>query len=285
MVANANIKAAFSGRDLRSSATRMELMVPKLLDDIHASGGRWRPDVVLLQEAIRRERFPGDSPDDDLSALRVATELGFATGDPYGIVVDPGTLRPRGRRISRETAIVANLETMRWITGGFVATSGFKRSRPRKGVKLKRPRKAPGRRQAWALLAESDPEGLTFPVSSVHLLTHRRLNCRRGERCTRKINRLKRTWTRQVSGRLAVAGAEAAGRAVIGGDFNAKRRDRFHAALLDRGYLRAVGARIDFIFSRLPALAAGKDVIPTGGGRYRGSYSDHPFLWASFDGG
>jgi len=88
-----------------------------------------------------------------------------------------------------------------------------------------------------------------------------------------------------VSGRLAVAGAEAAGRAVIGGDFNAKRRDPFHAALLDRGYLRAVGARIDFIFSRLPALAAGKDVIPTGGGRYRGSYSDHPFLWASFDGG
>jgi len=282
MVADANIKATFSGRDIRSSGPRMRLMVARLLEDIYAYGGSWRPDVVLLQEAISREREPGDSPDDDQSAKRVATELGLATGDPYGIVIDPGSQRSRGLKESRETAIVANLATMKVPDlGGFVNTSGFKRKRRKaKNHPSTHPAKAPGRRQAWAILHERAEDGLAWPVASVHLLHDRRLGCRRGKPCQRSINRRKSKWSLQVSEILRTSTGDPFSRAVIGGDFNANRKEPFYGTMLRLGYLKAVRGRIDYIFTRAPFGISAIDQRPRGSGRYNLGYSDHPFLWA-----
>ena len=40
------------------------------------------------------------------------------TGDTYAIVVDPGRRQRPASGVSKETAIVANLETMEWPDGG-----------------------------------------------------------------------------------------------------------------------------------------------------------------------
>ena len=69
LVVNANVKAAFDNH-VPSSGERMRVFVDRLLDDIRGKGGRWLPDVVLLQEALTPELWPGLKL--DLSATRVA---------------------------------------------------------------------------------------------------------------------------------------------------------------------------------------------------------------------
>ena len=90
MVVSANLKASFNNRYIRSSGGRMRILCQRLLAHIYESGGAWKPDVLLLQEALNRQFAPGDGVADDLSATRVASELTQMTGDPYAIVVDPG---------------------------------------------------------------------------------------------------------------------------------------------------------------------------------------------------
>ena len=74
--------------------------------------------MLLLQEVLNRQLAPGDGVGDDLSATRVASELTQMTGDAYAIVVDPGKRQRPAKGVSKETAIVANLETMQCPDGG-----------------------------------------------------------------------------------------------------------------------------------------------------------------------
>ena len=155
--------------------------------------------MLLLQEALNRQLAPGDGVADDLSATRVASELTKMTGDPYAIVVDPGRRQRPAKGVSMETAIVANLETMNYPSAaGFVNSNAFKAKREFKHTGPNRPVRPPSRRQAWAVIAESDPQGLTFPVASVHYLTDKRLGCTKGAPCQRRVNKLKVHWTEQV---------------------------------------------------------------------------------------
>ena len=128
MVVSANLKASFNNRYIRSSGGRMRTLTSRLLAHILERGGLYRPDVLLLQEALNRQLAPGRTVGDDLSATRVASELTRMTGDTYAIVVDPGKRQRPARGVSKETAIVANLETMEWPTAaGFVSSNAFRR--------------------------------------------------------------------------------------------------------------------------------------------------------------
>jgi endonuclease/exonuclease/phosphatase family metal-dependent hydrolase len=283
MTVSANLKASFNNKYIRDSGPRMRTFVSRLLAQIHERGGLWRPDVLLLQEALNRQRAPGRGPADDLSAARVASELTNLTGDEYAIVVDPGKRQRPSRGVSKETAIVANVETMNWpAAGGYVISNAFKDKREFKYTGPNRPTRPPSRRQAWAVIAERDPQGATFPVASVHYLTDKRLGCTRGARCQRRVNSLKERWSRQVSDRLKAWSGDYFERAVIGGDFNATRKDGFYGALADLGYRKAIRGRIDHIFTRGAIGPTGiDDSRHSGRGAYPLGYSDHRFLWAT----
>ena len=283
MVVSANLKASFNNRYIRSSGGRMRILCQRLLAHIYESGGAWKPDVLLLQEALNRQLAPGDGVADDLSATRVASELTRMTGDPYAIVVDPGKRQRPARGVSQETAIVANLETMQSPEGaGFIASNAFKRKLRFKHTGPKRGGRAPSRRQAWAVIKERGPDGVTFPVASVHYLTDKRLGCTKGARCQRQVNKLKVFWTAQVSELLRSVAPEAFHRAIIGGDFNATRKDRFFGGVIRLGYHKAIRGRIDYIFNRgFRGLSSIDNSVHTGRGAYPLGYSDHRFLWAT----
>jgi endonuclease/exonuclease/phosphatase family metal-dependent hydrolase len=283
LVASANLKASFSHRYVRSSGGRMRQLASKLLRHILERGGRWRPDVLLLQEALNKRRGAGEEISDDLSARRLASELQRMTGDTYAIVVDPGGSQTPRRGVSRETAIVANLSTMtRPSASGFVISNAYKRKLRFKGPGPVGGGRAPSRRQAWAVISERDPAGASFAVASVHLLTDKRLGCTRGAPCQRRINALKARWSRQVSEKLRASGGASFERAVIAGDFNATRKERFFGTMNRLGYRKAVRGRIDFVFSRGPIGLTGLDDSPDSGrGQYPLGYSDHRFLWAT----
>lgn len=283
MVVSANLKASFNNRYIRSSGGRMRTLCSRLLAHIHESGGAWKPDLLLLQEALSRQLAPGDGIADDLSATRVASELTKMTGDPYTIVVDPGKRQRPARGVSQETAIVANLETMNLPTAaGFVNSNAFKAKRAFKHTGPNRPVRAPSRRQAWAVIGERDPQGLTFPVASVHFLTDKRLGCTKGAPCQRRVNKLKVRWTRQVSDVLQAFAGDSFERAIIGGDFNATRKDRFFGGVIRLGYRKAIRGRIDYIFNRGERGLSGiDDSVHTGRGAYPLGYSDHRFLWST----
>lgn len=283
MVVSANLKASFNNRYIRSSGGRMRTLVSRLLEQIHERGGLWRPDVVLLQEALNRQLKPGKTIADDLSATRVASELSRQTGDPYAIVVDPGKRQRPSAGVSKETAIVANLETMQWPEGGgFVASNALKRKLRFKHTGPKGGARAPSRRQAWAVIKERGPDGVTFPLASVHFLTDKRLGCTKGASCQRRVNRLKLFWTKQVSDVLAAAAPASFQRAIIGGDFNATRKDSLFGGINRLGYRKAIRGRIDYIFTRgTRGLSGIDDSIHTGRGAYPLGYSDHRFIWAA----
>lgn len=274
MVVAANLKAAFNGKYIRSSGPRMRTFVRRLLAQIHDEGGLWRPDILLLQEVLNRSA---------LSAQRVATELSKATGDHYAIVVDPGKSQRPARGVSKETAILANLSTMDWPTAaGFVNSNAprkklrFKHTGPKSGGR------APSRRQAWAVISERDPKGITFPVASVHFLTDKRLGCTKGAPCQPKVNKLKARWSLQVSQMLQAWSGDAFKRAVIGGDWNATRKERWFGEMIKLGYRKAIRGRIDYIFGRGHIGLTGiDDSFHTGRGAYPLGYSDHRFLWAA----
>jgi hypothetical protein len=283
MIVSANLKASFNNRYIRSSGSRMRTLVKRLLEQIHEDGGLWKPDIVLLQEALNRQLKPGKTIGDDLSATRVASELSKATGDPYAIVVDPGKRQRPAKGVSKETAIVANLETMRWPTAaGFVASNAFKKKFAFKGPGPRSGGRAPSRRQAWAVIGEADPKGVVFPVASVHFLTDKRLGCTKGAPCQPKVNRLKARWSAGVSGMLQAWSGDAFKRAVIGGDWNATRKERWFGDMIGLGYRKAIRARIDYIFTRGGIGLTGiDDSHHTGRGAYPLGYSDHRFLWAA----
>jgi hypothetical protein len=281
MVVSANLKAAFGKRYINSSGPRMKQFVVRLLDQIHERGGLWKPDVLMLQEVLNR-RFKGGAIADDLSAGRVASELTRLTGDQYAIVVDPGKRQRPAKGVSKETAIVANLETMRWPTAaGFVNSNAFKRKFKFKGPGPRGGGRAPSRRQAWAVIEEADPKGVVFPVASVHFLTDKRLGCTKGAPCQPKVNRLKARWSAGVSGTLRARSGDAFKRAVIGGDWNATRKERWFGDMIGLGYRKAIRGRIDYIFTRGEIGLTGiDDSRHTGRGAYPLGYSDHRFLWA-----
>lgn len=283
MIVSANLKAAFNNKYIRSSGGRMKVLVERLLSHIGRRGGLYRPDIVLLQEALTRQLKPGDSPGDDLSATRVASELGRQTGDDYVVVVDPGQHQTPRRGVSKETAIVANLTTMNWPSAaGFIATNAKTRKLRFKHIGPKGGGRAPSRRQAWAVISERDPKGVTFPVASVHLLTDKRLGCTKGRPCQKQVNGLKAFWVQQISDFLQSVGGDDFKRAVIGGDFNSTRKERFYGTLIGLGYQKAIRGRIDFIFSRgALGLSGIDDSSETGPRAYPLAYSDHRFLWAT----
>jgi hypothetical protein len=283
MAVSANLKASFNNKYIRDSGPRMRSFASRLLTQIYERGGLWRPDVLLLQEVLNRELAPGAGPADDLSAARVASELTKMTGNEYAIVVDPGKHQRPSKGVSQETAIVANVETMDWPTAvGYVISNAFKAKREFKFTGPNRAVRAPSRRQAWAVIAESDPQGATFPVASVHFLTDKRLGCTKGARCQRRVNLLKERWSRQVSGTLETWSGDEFERAVVGGDFNATRKDGFYGALADLGYRKAIRGRIDHIFTRgTIGLTGIDDSHHSGRGAYPLGYSDHRFLWAT----
>ena len=282
MVVSANLKASFNNKYIRSSGGRMRTLSDRLLSHLLRRGGAYRPDVVLLQEALDRQLAPGDGVKDDLSARRVASELSKMTGDPYDIVVNPGKRQRPSKGVSKETAIVANLETMQWPTaGGFVASNAFKRKLKFKHTGPKSGGRAPSRRQAWGLIKEKGPDGETFPVASVHFLTDKRLGCSKGRKCQRQVNNLKVFWTKQVSETLRAAAGDAFSRAIIGGDFNSTRKDSTFGGVNRLGYRKAIRGRIDYIFTRGSRGISGiDDSHHTGRGAYPLGYSDHRFLWA-----
>jgi Endonuclease/Exonuclease/phosphatase family len=283
MVVSANLKASFNNKYIRSSGGRMRLLSSRLLSHIQRSGGLYRPDVVLLQEALDRQLAPGDGVKDDLSATRVASELTQLTGDPYAIVVNPGKRQRPSKGVSKETAIVANLETMQWPEGaGFVASNALKRKLKFKHTGPKGGGRAPSRRQAWAVIKERGPDGVTFPVASVHFLTDKRLGCSKGAKCQRRVNRLKVFWTKQVGEVLRVSAPDSFHRAIIGGDFNTTRKDSTFGGINRLGYRKAIRGRIDYIFTRGSRGKSGiDDSHHTGRGAYPLGYSDHRFLWAT----
>jgi hypothetical protein len=282
MVVTANLKASFNNRYIRDSGPRMRRLVSRMLSHIHRSGGLWKPDVVLLQEALNRQLAPGKGIEDDLSATRVASELSERTGDDYAIVVDPGKRQRPSKGVSKETAIVANLDTMALPTAaGFVNSNAFKAKKEFKHTGPNRPNRAPSRRQAWAVMTELAPKGQTFPVASVHYLTDKRLGCTKGAKCQRRVNKLKVHWTEQVSQRLQAYSGDDFKRAIIGGDFNATRKDAFFGGVIRLGYRKAIRGRIDYIFTRGDRGISGiDDSHHTGRGAYPLGYSDHRFLWS-----
>lgn len=282
MTVSANLKASFNKKYINSSGPRMKQFVVRLLDQIHARGGLYRPDVLLLQEVLNR-RFAGGTIADDLSAGRVASELTRLTGDSYAIVVDPGKRQRPAKGVSKETAIVANLETMNLPTAaGFVNSNAFKRKFKFKGPGPRSGARAPSRRQAWAIISERAHKGLTFPVASVHFLTDKRLGCTKGKPCQRRVTALKVRWSKQVSDMLEAWSGDAFKRAVVGGDFNATRKDGFYGPLRRLGYRKAIRGRIDHIFTRgLLGLSGIDDSRHTGRGAYPLGYSDHRFMWAT----
>jgi Endonuclease/Exonuclease/phosphatase family len=282
MAVSANLKSSFNNRYLRGSGPRMKLFVSRLLSHIHRHGGLYRPDVLLLQEVLDRQLAPGHGIGDDLSATRVASELSRQTGDRYGIVVNPGKHQAPSKGVSRETAIVADLDTMQLPTaGGYVHSNAFKAKLRFKHTGPKHPARAPSRRQAWAVIAERDPKGLTFPLASVHFLTDKRLGCTKGAPCQPRVTALKVRWSEQVSDMLKAWSGKDFKRAVIGGDFNATRKDGFYGALHDLGYHKAIRGRIDHIFTRgAIGLTGIDDSHHSGHGAYPLGYSDHRFLWA-----
>jgi hypothetical protein len=283
MVVSANLKAAFNNKYIRSSGGRMRLLVQRLLSHINRRGGLYRPDILLLQEALSRQLSPGNSPGDDLSATRVASELAKQTGDDYVVVVDPGHHQIPSPGVSKETAIVANLTTMDWPTAaGFIATNAKKKKLKFKHTGPKGGGRAPSRRQAWALIPERDPKGVTFPVASVHLLTDKRLGCTKGRPCQKQVNGLMAFWARLISDVLASESGDDFKRAVIGGDFNSTRRERFFGTMIGLGYQKAIRGRIDYIFSRgALGLSGIDDSVMDGPRAYPLGYSDHRFLWAT----
>ena len=286
MVVSANLKAAFNNRYIRDSGPRMRKLAVRLLDHVSREGGVYRPDVVLLQEAVNRQLKPGREPQDDLSARRVASELSRLTNDPYAIVVDPGRRQRPSPGISRETAIVANMETMQWPSAaGFVASNAFKRKLKFKHTGPSQGGRAPSRRQAWALIKERGAGGVAFPVASVHFLTDKRLGCSKGRRCQRQVNRLKVHWTEQVSETLRAASGNAFSRAVIGGDFNATRKDSTFGGIIRLGYRKVIRGRIDYVFTRGARGISGiDDSLHRGRGASPLGFSDHRFLWSVLGG-
>ncbi len=175
------------------------------------------------------------------------------TGDPYAIVVDPGrrqrpaTRRQQGDRDRRQPGDDAMARGRRASSPPTPSSaSSGSRTRARSGAGA-----PPSRRQAWAVIKERGPDGVTFPVASVHYLTDKRLGCTKGARCQRQVNKLKVFWTEQVSelAALGLAG-DSFDRAIIGGDFNATRKDRPSAAVIRLGYRKAIRGRIDYIFNR-----------------------------------
>lgn len=277
MVVSANLKASFSSRYVRDSGPRMKRLVVRLLDHIQRKGGLYRPDVLLIQEGLNKGRG-----DEDLSARRVASEMTRITGETYAIVVDPGgTQRPR-KGVSKETAIIANVETMQLPTAaGFVASNAFKRKLKFKHTGPDSGGRAPSRRQAWALIKEKGPDGVAFPIASVHFLTDKRLGCTKGRKCQRRVNNLKVFWTKQVSEVLRSASGNAFSRAIIGGDFNTTRKDSTFGGIIRLGYRKAIRGRIDYVFTRGSIGITGiDDSNHTGRGAYPLGYSDHRFLWA-----
>jgi hypothetical protein len=283
MVVTANLKACFNNKYIRSSGSRMRIFVSRLLEQIHEEGGLWKPDILLLQEALNRQLKPGKTIGDDLSATRVASELTKATGDPYAIVVDPGKRQRPAPGVSQETAIVANVETMQYPTAaGFINSNPPKRKFKFKGPGPDGGGRAPQRRQAWAVIRETDPKGVEFPVASVHFLTDKRLGCTKGAPCQPKVNRLKARWSAQVSGMLQAWSGDAFKRAVIAGDWNATRKERWFGDMIGLGYRKAIRGRIDYVFSRGEIGLTGiDDSHHTGRGAYPLGYSDHRFLWAA----
>lgn len=282
MVVTANLKASFNKKYINSSGARMRQFVDRLLDQIYERGGLWKPDILLLQEVLNR-RFKGGTVADDLSAARVASELTRLTGDPYAIVVDPGRRQRPTKGVSQETAIVANLETMHLpAAAGFVNSNAFKRKFKFRGPGPEGGGRAPQRRQAWAVIAERDPKGVVFPVASVHFLTDKRLGCTKGAPCQPKVNALKARWSAGVSGMLQAWSGDAFKRAVIAGDWNATRKERWFGDMIGLGYRKAIRGRIDYIFSRGEIGLTGiDDSHHTGRGAYPLGYSDHRFLWAA----
>jgi hypothetical protein len=282
LVVSANLKASFNNRYIRDSGPRMRALVKKLLSHTQRSGAAWKPDIVLLQEALNRQLAPGKGIEDDLSATRVASELTKRTGDQYEIVVDPGKRQRPAKGVSKETAIVANLDTMDFPTAvGFVNSNAFKAKKEFKHTGPNRAVRAPSRRQAWAVIAESHPNGQTFPVASVHYLTDKRLGCTKGAKCQRRVNKLKVHWTEQVSEKLRAWSGDNFKRAIIGGDFNATRKDAFFGGVIRLGYRKAIRGRIDYIFTRGDRGISGiDDSHHRGRGAYPLGYSDHRFLWS-----
>ena len=281
MVVSANLKASFNNRYIRSSGSRMRTLTSRLLAHILERGGLYRPDILLLQEALNRQLAPGNTVGDDLSATRVASELTRMTGDTYAIVVDPGKRQRPASGVSKETAIVANLETMEWPTAaGFVSSNAFRRKQRFKGAGPQSGGRPPSRRQAWAVISERG--GITFPVASVHFLTDKRLGCTKGAPCQRRVNRLKVRWTEKVSEQLRAVSGGSFERAIIGGDFNATRKDRAFGGVVGLGYHKAIRGRIDYIFTRGERGLSGiDDSRHTGKGAYPLGYSDHRFIWAT----
>ncbi len=280
MVVSANLKAAFSGPHIRSSGKRMRLLSERLLNDIQAKGGAYRPDVLLLQEALTRQ--PGPDLARWRSGSRLAGELTRMSGDPYAVVVDPGHRQVPAKGVSKETMIVANLETMQLpAAAGFIASNALKKKFKFKGPGPDRPARAPSRRQAWALIAERQPKRKTFTLASVHFLTDKRMGCPKGKPCQPRINRLKAHWSKQVSATLEAASGGSFSRAVVGGDWNATRKERWFGRMISLGYRKAIRGRIDYIFTRGALGLTGIDGSKHSGRRgYPLGYSDHRFLWA-----
>ena len=285
LVVDANLKMAFREEHVRANE-RARLFVTRLLDDLREKEGH-RPDVLLLQEVVKRtDSGPNGGP---RSASAVASALRSATGDNYRVVVAAGSeASPAGTNDSRETAIVANLDTMNRPTKkGLVKTPCPADNRWCKQA-AEEGRDSRTRHHAYAVMAEQGKNGRTFPLATVHLLTTKK-NFGCGDRstdCARGVARLKADWTRKIADRLKSVSGKAWRRAVIAGDFNNTRADPFYDVLRRRGFkdsLRGVdrAPTIDFIFTRQQVLAADFDRRGrTGGKRFPYGYSDHRFLWA-----
>ena len=285
LVIDANLKMAFREAHVQDT-DRARLFVRRLLSDLREKEGH-RPDVLLLQEVVKRTQSgPSGGP---RSASAVANALSSSTGDPYRVVIAAGSVAsPAGTNDSRETAIVANLETMRPPSvKGLVKTPCPRDNRWCRRAR-RQGRDSRTRHHAYAVIEERGRGGRRFPVATVHLLTTRKnFGCpdQTGP-CARGVARLKADWTRRIADRLKGASGGSWSRAVIAGDFNNTRSDPFYDVLGRRGFrdsLRGVSGAppIDFIFTRRRLFEAGFDRRSGGEGKsFPYGYSDHRFLWA-----
>jgi hypothetical protein len=286
LLVNANLKAAnlTDSGSLTRGTSRMRLFADRVLKDLRGAG-QPLPDIFTLQEVVNRSGRRGP-----VSALYLAGYLSRKTGDPYSLVVSPGaraSLKNSGTY--RETAIIANLRTMRWPTA-----SGFVGSPCRAWSGACR-RGAPTWSQAYAVIPEASPLGRTFPIASVHVLPRLKsvFPCGTTRGCLAAVHRLRRRWVLAVVDRLRAVSGSSFTRAVVAGDFNAARGTPFYTGIRDAGFVNALPNLrsrtdpfrvVDFIFTRGSVFRADYDHRRLGRGGFPYGYSDHRFLWAAIGG-
>jgi hypothetical protein len=270
LVVTNNLNEDDDPNDLRRSP-EAKVLARRVLNQVP-----YRPDVVLLQEVVRK------------TARRVARAFSNRTGDSYKVVKScpletSYIFVTKRRRINCETGIVINTATINVVDqGGFVKTS----------YALKHAAKHVVTRMHAHALFEEATGGTPFAAMSAHWV---RKNNIRGEQ--RRLS-YQCKWATKLAN-LLVNRYTATSLRVMAGDFNQDRCAGepsrncrplvpFYKTLTSSpyGYIDAIRAiqpqgGVDFVFSTAAVLDSGVDTSynknTTDPKKF---YSDHRFRWA-----